>query len=181
MDIEKKEKNPFKSVLRTICVICVPFLRRYHINKCLNSETWKNAKVRITPQNTAKTNIEKRIFGIGTLKESANNVPPIGVKKRGVKQAMPQMPNLCQILMAKRVLFENSLGFVLRYFLIKILTSKPIRQTNPTIAIIPIIEHIAVSIHVSPRTIPVIGPLKNLRAVKAITVKYLLNGMILGL
>jgi hypothetical protein len=153
----------------------------FYINKCLNSETWKKANVKIIPQNTAKTNIENRIFGIGTLKESANNVPPMGVKNNGVKHAIPQMPNLCQILTAKRVLFENSLGFVLRYFLIKIRTSKPIKHTNPTITIIPIIEHKAVSIQVKPRTTPIIGPLKNLRAVKAITVKYLPNGMILGL
>ncbi len=139
------------------------------------------AKVRITPQKTAKTNIENKIFGIGTLKERANNVPPIGVNNKGVKHAMPQIPNLCQIFTAKRVLFENNFGFVLRYFLTKILTSKPTKHTNPTIAIIPIIEHIAVSIQVKPNTIPMIGPLKNLSAVKAITVKYLPNGMILGL
>ena len=72
------------------------------------------AKVKITPQKIAKTIIEKRIFGIGTLKESANNVPPMGVKNKGVKQAMPQIPNFNQILTAKRVLFEKSFGFVFR-------------------------------------------------------------------
>lgn len=161
-----------------MCVISVPF---DYINKCFNSEIWKKAKVKITPQNIAKTNIENKILGIGTLKESANKVPPIGVKNKGVKHAIPQMPNLSQILTAKRLLFENNFGFCFRYFLIKTLTSKPIKHTNPTIVIIPIIEHKAVSIHVKSRTIPAIGPLKNLRAVKAITVKYLPNGMILGL
>ena len=111
----------------------------------------------------------------------ANKVPPMGVNNNGVKHAMPHIPNLRQIFMAKRVLFENNFGFVLRYFLSKILTSKPIKQTNPTIAIIPMIEQMAVSYQVKPITIPAIGPLKNLRAVKAITVKYLPNGMILGL
>lgn len=129
----------------------------------------------------AKTSIENIILGMGTLKESANKVPPIGVKNKGVKQAIPQMPNLSHILTANRLLFENNFGFVFRYFLIKILASKPIKHTNPTIAIIPIIEHKAVSIQVKSRIIPAIGPLKNLRAVKAITVKYLPNGMILGL
>jgi hypothetical protein len=45
----------------------------------------------------------------------------------------------------------------------------------------PIIEHTAVSYQVKFITIPAIGPLKNLSAVSAITVKYLPNGMILGL
>ena len=105
----------------------------------------------------------------------------MGVKNKGVKHAIPQMPNLIQILTANRLLFENNFGFVFRYLLIKILASKPNRHTNPTMAIMPIIEHKAVSIHVNLRIIPAIGPLKNLRAVKAITVKYLPNGMILGL
>ncbi len=118
---------------------------------------------------------------MGTLKESANNVPPIGVKIKGVKKAIPQMPNLSHILTANRVLFENNFGSVFLYFLIKILASKPMKHIKTTIAIIPIIEHKAVSIQVKLRIIPAIGPLKNLRAVKAITVKYLPNGMILGL
>ena len=139
------------------------------------------ANVKIIPQNTAKTNIEKSIFGMGTLKERANKVPPMGVKNKGVKHAMPQIPNLCHIFTANRVLFEKSLGFVFRYFLIKILTSKPITHTKPTIAIMPIIEHRADSIHVKSRSKPAIGPLKNLMAVAKITVKYLPNGMILGL
>lgn len=111
---KKKEKKSFKSVLRSISVICVPFLRRYHINKCLNSETWKMAKVKTTPQNTAKTNIANKIFGMGTLKESANRVPPMGVKNKGVKHAMPQIPNFSHIFTAKRLLFENNFGFVFR-------------------------------------------------------------------
>ena len=72
------------------------------------------ANVRIIPQNTAKTNIENKIFGIGTLKERANNVPPMGVKNKGVKHAIPQIPNFSHILTAKRVLFENNFGLVLR-------------------------------------------------------------------
>ena len=72
------------------------------------------AKVNTIPQNTAKTNIENKIFGIGTLKERANNVPPMGVKNKGVKHAMPQIPNFNHIFTAKRVLFENSLGLVFR-------------------------------------------------------------------
>lgn len=139
------------------------------------------ANVKIIPQNTAKTNIENIIFGIGTLKESANNVPPMGVKSNGVKHAMPQMPNLCHILTAKRLLFENSLGSVFRYFFIKIRTSKLIKHTTTTIVIMPIIEHKAVSIHDKSRSIPAIGPLKNLMAVAKMTVKYLPNGMILEL
>ena len=121
------------------------------------------------------------IFRIGTLKESANNVPPMGVKSKGVKHAMPQMPNLCHIFTAKRLLFENNLGFVFRYFAIKILTSKPIRHTNITVVIMPIIEHKAVSIQDNSRNKPAIGPLKNLMAVAKITVKYLPNGMIMEL
>ena len=72
------------------------------------------AKVKTTPQNTAKTNIENKIFGMGTLKERANKVPPMGVNKRGVKHAIPQIPNFSHIFTAKRVLFENNLGFVFR-------------------------------------------------------------------
>jgi hypothetical protein len=100
---------------RHLCNPCA-ILCTYHINKCLNSETWKMAKVRITPQKTAKTNIANRIFGIGTLKERANKVPPMGVKNKGVKHAIPQMPNFSHIFTAKRLLFENNFGFVLRYF-----------------------------------------------------------------
>ena len=70
------------------------------------------ANVKTIPQNTAKTNIESKIFGIGTLKESANNVPPIGVKNKGVKHAMPQTPNFSHIFTAKRLLFENNFGLV---------------------------------------------------------------------
>ncbi len=58
------------------------------------------------------------IFAIGTLNESANNVPPIGVKNKGVKQAIPQIPNFCHIFTANRLLLENNLGFVLRYLAI---------------------------------------------------------------
>ena len=137
--------------------------------------------VKIIPQNTEKTNIENMIFGIGTLNESANNVPPMGVKSKGVKHAIPQTPNLFHIFTAKRLLFENNLGFVFLYFLIKIRTSKPIKHTTTTIVIIPIIEHKAVSIQDKSRSKPAIGPLKNLMAVAKITVKYLPNGMILEL
>lgn len=139
------------------------------------------ANVKIIPQSTAKTNIENKIFGIGTLKESASNVPPIGVKSKGVKHAMPQIPNLRQIFTAKRLLFENNFGFVFRYFSTRFLTSNPTKHTNPTIVIMPIIEHKAVSIQDKSRNRPAIGPLKNLMAVAKITVKYLPNGMILGL
>ena len=105
----------------------------------------------------------------------------MGVKSKGVKHAMPQIPNLCHIFTAKRLLFENNLGFFFRYFAIKILTSKPIRHTNITVVIIPMIEHKAVSIQDKSRNKPAIGPLKNLMAVAKITVKYLPNGMIMEL
>ena len=73
------------------------------------------ANVRITPQKTAKNNIANKIFGIGTLNERANNVPPMGVKNKGVKQAIPQIPNFSHIFTAKRLRLENNFGFVFRY------------------------------------------------------------------
>ena len=80
---------------------------------------WKIPKLKITPQNNAKTNIEKIILGIGTLNERAIKVPPMGVKIKGVKKAMPQIPNFSHIFMANRERLENSDTFLVRYFAIK--------------------------------------------------------------
>lgn len=59
------------------------------------------------------------ILALGTLKESANNVPPTGVKSSGVKNAMPQMPNFIHIFTANLERFENKVTFLVLYFAIK--------------------------------------------------------------
>jgi hypothetical protein len=55
-----------------------------------------------------------KIRGKGTLNDKAKKLPPMGVKIKGVKAAMPLMPNFCQIWTAYRTLLEKSKGLVLR-------------------------------------------------------------------
>jgi hypothetical protein len=126
----------------------------------------------------AKSNIDAKILGIETLKDRAIKVPPTGVKNKGVKQAIPQMPNFFHIFTAKRVRRENNLGVDLRCFAINVWIKVPKNETIITVDIIPIIEQIAVSHQFNPNNIPAIGPLKNLIAVANMTVKYFANGMI---
>ena len=84
-----------------------------HTKKLFNSYIKYDKTI---PQNTAKINIEKIILGMGTLKERAINVPPMGVKSKGVKKAIPQIPNFIHILTAKRERLENKVIFLVLYF-----------------------------------------------------------------
>lgn len=63
------------------------------------------------PQKTAKNNIDVIIEILLALKLNANNVPPTGVKNRGVRQAIPIIPIFFHNRTAKRVRLENNLGF----------------------------------------------------------------------
>ena len=58
------------------------------------------------------------ILGMGTLKERAIKVPPMGVKSSGVKKAIPHIPNFTHIFTANRERLENSITFLVRYFAI---------------------------------------------------------------
>lgn len=124
------------------------------------------------PQNTAKTLIVTRILSTDTRKDSANNVPPIGVKNKGVKHDIPQIPTFFHNFTANLVRRENSFAGVFLYFCIKLRTLVPITKTLITVSIIPKMVQTAVSHHVNSNNSPAIGPLKNLIEVATITVKY---------
>ena len=97
---------------------------------------------------------------------------PIGVKNKGVKHDIPQIPTFFHNFTANLVRRENSFAGVFLYFCIKLRTLVPITKTLITVSIIPKMVQTAVSHHVNSNNSPAIGPLKNLIAVATITVKY---------
>jgi len=58
--------------------------------------------------------IKKKILDKGTLNDKDNKLPPIGVNIKGVRAAIPLMPNFCQILTANRARLEKTKGLDFR-------------------------------------------------------------------
>jgi hypothetical protein len=56
--------------------------------------------VKITDQNIPEIAIKNNTRGVGTLKDRASKLPPIGVNNKGVITEIPLIPNRCQILTA---------------------------------------------------------------------------------
>ena len=53
--------------------------------------------VNTTAQNIPEIAIKNNTRGVGTLKDKASKLPPIGVKSNGVITAIPLIPKRCQI------------------------------------------------------------------------------------
>jgi hypothetical protein len=123
--------------------------------------------------------IKNKILGNGTLNERDNKLPPIGVKIKGVKAAIPLMPNFFQIPTAYRALFENTTGFVFLKLETHLTKNLPRDTSIITVSINPIQEEISVSYHVNPKLKPVIGPAMYFNAVASITAKYFPQAIIL--
>lgn len=106
--------------------------------------------------------IKINILYFGNLKVKARSVPPMGVNKKGVRNAIPESPNLDLTLMANLVVFVN----VLPFFSLNLLKSATIKswakRSKTTVAIIPANEQKTVSQNVSPSAKPAIGPPTNL-------------------
>lgn len=120
----------------------------------------------------AKMPIVTNILSTDTLNDKANKVPPIGVKNKGVKHDIPQIPTLLHNFTANLVRRENSFAGVFLYFCIRLRTLVPITKTQTTVIIIPKMVQMAVSHHVNSSISPAIGPFKNLIEVATITAKY---------
>ena len=113
--------------------------------------------------------IKNKMRAVGTLNESASKLPPIGVNIRGVKAAIPLIPNRCQISTAYRMRLEKIFGFVVRYLAIKPKIAFPKVTIMVTVAIAPNHVNSTVSYHVKPRLNPVMGPAINFNPVAIIT------------
>lgn len=131
----------------------------------------------IIPQKTAKKSIEATIVSLLTLKLKASNVPPMGVKNKGVRQAIPQIPIFFHKRTANRVRLENNLGFSFLKYCITFATWLLKRTTISTVNIIPTIVQMAVSNQERPNPRPAAGPIKNLIAVEKITTQYFSKGI----
>ena len=136
-------------------------------------DIWYNAKVRTAPQISAEHSIQKSKVRLGTLKETASNVPPMGIKIGGVSRAMPLMPNRRQIRTARRVLLVKSLGLVLRNRPINRWIAGPRNAKITTLVIMPATLSVNVSHQAKPSTVPAMGPPKNLIILEKYTGKYL--------
>jgi hypothetical protein len=142
---------------------------------------WNNSVIKVSlkiaqltkmPQMIDEINIYPISLKAFALKESAINVPPIGVKSGGVNKAIPKRPSLFQIFTANRLLFVKILFLVLgllsKYLVI--VFAKIVVKITATI--MPLAESMMVALSGTPIRNPAIGPPKNLSMLPNITEKY---------
>ena len=129
-----------------------------------------------TAQNAALTAMYRMIFTGCSPKDIATMDPPIGVKRIGVRKAIPEIPNLFQILTIRRLL-----GVMLLLSLLKrpfmYLSKKALAtvENNITDTIIPTKEQRAVCHQGKSYTLPNSGPAKNFTALDRAIDRYLIN------
>ena len=112
---------------------------------------------------TALTNIEVIILRFGIPNDVKSMVPPIGVRKMGVKAAMPYTPNFCQILIIFLVLLVNLLVFF-RIFIVQVFLIQSPKYVNATTEVImPATVTTSISKTEKPAAAPRTGPAINLK------------------
>jgi hypothetical protein len=133
-----------------------------------------STKVMVKPQNKALHSMLRIIFLGDAPKAVATTVPMMGLKRMGVRKAMPRMPKRCQMRTMRR-LFLLKMGFCFKRHRSTYQREKklPIPEKMTTLVIIPVMVSAMVAPKDKPMETPANGPPKNLTMLKRNTETYL--------
>ena len=127
------------------------------------------AELKTSDHAAALMNIKKIIFSFGLPELTASIVPPMGVKKMGVKAATPTSPYLVQMATNFLLLTENLLCFFENLLVMFRLIHSPKKVNSKTTVIMPATVIKIVVTKFSPKAYPITGPNINLSILQKYT------------